>query len=122
VSRRLVILDRDGVINRDSDEFVKSPDEWQPIEGSIEAIARLSAAGFDVVVATNQSGVGRKLIDSVALEAIHRKMQGAVREAGGDISKIARITLTMAAIAGNREPVFLRKYHISLVCLCSAFL
>lgn len=88
MSRRLVILDRDGVINRDSDEFVKSPDEWQPIEGSIEAIARLSAAGFDVVVATNQSGVGRKLIDSVALEAIHRKMQGAVREAGGDISKI----------------------------------
>ena len=88
MSGRLVILDRDGVINHDSDEFIKSPDEWQAIDGSIEAIARLSAAGFDVAVASNQSGVGRKLIDLPVLEAIHSKMLRAVREAGGDIAKI----------------------------------
>ena len=63
MARRLVILDRDGVINHDSDEFIKSPDEWQPIAGSLEAIGRLSSAGFDIAVATNQSGVGRKLLD-----------------------------------------------------------
>jgi D-glycero-D-manno-heptose 1,7-bisphosphate phosphatase len=83
-----VILDRDGVINRDSDAFIKSPDEWQPIDGSIEAIGRLSAAGFDVAVATNQSGVARKLIDLPTLEAIHEKMRRQVREAGGDVLAI----------------------------------
>ncbi len=88
MSRRLVILDRDGVINHDSDEFIKSPDEWQPIAGSLEAIARLSAAGFEVAVATNQSGIGRKLLDEPTLESIHRKMQAAVHAAGGDIGKI----------------------------------
>jgi D-glycero-D-manno-heptose 1,7-bisphosphate phosphatase len=88
VSRRLVILDRDGVINRDSDEFVKSPAEWIPLDGSIEAIAMLSGAGFDVAVATNQSGIGRGLLDRPALVAIHDKMRRSVSEAGGDIGKI----------------------------------
>ncbi|MDA0678784.1 MAG: D-glycero-beta-D-manno-heptose 1,7-bisphosphate 7-phosphatase [Proteobacteria bacterium] len=88
MSRRLVILDRDGVINHDSDDFIKSPAEWLPIDGSIEAISRLSAAGFDVAVATNQSGVGRKYIDRPTLEAIHDKMRRAVRDAGGDITRI----------------------------------
>lgn len=88
MSGRLVILDRDGVINHDSDAFVKSPSEWQPIEGSIEAIADLSNAGFTVAVATNQSGVGRKLIDMPTLEAIHRKMRQAVTDAGGDLGRI----------------------------------
>jgi len=88
VSRRLVILDRDGVINHDSDDFIKSPDEWRPIEGSLEAIAALSAAGFEVAVASNQSGVGRKLIDRPTLEAIHGKMRAAVRAAGGDIGRL----------------------------------
>jgi D-glycero-D-manno-heptose 1,7-bisphosphate phosphatase len=88
VSGRLVILDRDGVINHDSDDFIRTPDEWRPIEGSIEAIARLSSAGFDVAVATNQSGVGRKYLDLPTLEAIHNKMRRAVRAAGGDINKI----------------------------------
>ena len=88
MSRRLVILDRDGVINRDSREFIKSPDEWLPIEGSLEAIGMLSAAGFEVAVASNQSGVGRKLIDRPVLEAIHRKMRRLAREAGGDIGRI----------------------------------
>jgi D-glycero-D-manno-heptose 1,7-bisphosphate phosphatase len=88
LSGGLVILDRDGVINHDSDEFVKSPSEWQPIDGSIEAIAELSNAGFTVAVATNQSGVGRKLIDLPALEAIHKKMRQAVTDAGGDLGRI----------------------------------
>ena len=88
MSRRLVILDRDGVINHDSPDFIKSPDEWLPIDGSPEAIGTLSAAGFDVAVASNQSGVGRKLLDKPTLEAIHDKMLAIVREAGGDISQI----------------------------------
>jgi D-glycero-D-manno-heptose 1,7-bisphosphate phosphatase len=88
LSGRLVILDRDGVINHDSDEFVKSPSEWEPIDGSIEAIAELSNAGFTVAVATNQSGIGRKMIDMPALEAIHKKMRQAITDAGGDLGRI----------------------------------
>lgn len=88
MSGGLVILDRDGVINRDSEAFVKTPDEWEPIEGSLKAIADLSSAGFEIAVASNQSGVGRKIIDRPALEAIHNKMRRLVREAGGDIGKI----------------------------------
>ena len=75
---RLVILDRDGVINVDSDRFIKHPDEWQPIPGSLEAITLLNQAGFRVVVATNQSGVGRGLFDMVTLNAIHQKMMDAL--------------------------------------------
>jgi D-glycero-D-manno-heptose 1,7-bisphosphate phosphatase len=85
---RLVILDRDGVINHDSPEFIKSPAEWRPIDGSIEAISRLSSAGFVVAVASNQSGVARKLLDRPTLEAIHDKLREAVREVGGDLGRI----------------------------------
>lgn len=88
MSVRLVILDRDGVINHDSDEFVKTPDEWLPIEGSIAAIARLSAAGFTVTIATNQSGIGRKLIEPSALDAMHEKLQTLVKDAGGSVDRI----------------------------------
>jgi D-glycero-D-manno-heptose 1,7-bisphosphate phosphatase len=89
LSRRLVILDRDGVINHDSEGFVKTPAEWLPIDGSIEAIARLSNAGFTVAVATNQSGIGRKLLDIPALDAMHGKLRTLVRDAGGDLDRIA---------------------------------
>ena len=89
MSRRLVILDRDGVINHDSDEFVKTPAEWLPIDGSINAIARLSQAGFTVAVATNQSGVGRKIFDESALDAMHDKLRSLVRDAGGEVDRIA---------------------------------
>src|SRR5512134_864821 len=82
---KLVILDRDGVINHDSDEFIKSPDEWKPIPGSLEAIAHLTQAGYRVVVATNQSGIGRGLLDMGALNAINDKMCKAVIQAGGRI-------------------------------------
>ena len=66
---KLVILDRDGVINHDSDQFIKSPDEWRAVPGSLEAIARLNHAGYRVVVATNQSGIGRGLFDMAMLNA-----------------------------------------------------
>src|SRR5699024_3870799 len=71
---RLVILDRDGVINEDADDYIKSADEWRPIAGSLKAIARLKSAGYTVAVATNQSGIGRGLFDEEALRAMHAKM------------------------------------------------
>ena len=85
---KLVILDRDGVINADSDQFIKSPAEWKAIPGSLEAIARLTQAGARVVVATNQSGIGRGLFDMDTLNAIHEKMHRAVRAQGGRIDAI----------------------------------
>lgn len=82
---KLVILDRDGTINHDSDHFIKSPAEWRPIAGSLEAIARLTQAGYRVVVATNQSGIARGLFDTATLIAIHDTMQRAAGLAGGRI-------------------------------------
>ena len=85
---KLVILDRDGVINYDSDQFIKNPEEWKPLPGSLEAIARLNQAGYRVVVATNQSGVARGLFDMPTLNAIHDKMHKAVALAGGKIDAV----------------------------------
>ena len=85
---KLVILDRDGVINQDSDAYIKSPDEWKPIPGSLEAIARLTQSGHHVVVATNQSGVGRGLFEMATLNAIHDKMHRVVGQAGGRIEAV----------------------------------
>jgi len=85
---KLIILDRDGVINQDSAQFIKSPEEWRPIAGSLEAIARLNQWGYRVVVATNQSGIGRGLFDMDTLNAIHDKMNRAVAQAGGRIDSI----------------------------------
>ena len=85
---KLVILDRDGVINVDSERFIKSVDEWKPIPGSLEAIARLYGAGYRVAVATNQSGIERGLLDMNTLNAIHTKMLKAVQQAGGHIDVI----------------------------------
>jgi D-glycero-D-manno-heptose 1,7-bisphosphate phosphatase len=85
---KLIILDRDGVINQDSDAYIKHPDEWQPIEGSLEAIARLSRAGYRVFVATNQSGLARGLFDIETLNQIHQKMVDAVQQVGGHIEGI----------------------------------
>jgi len=85
---KIVILDRDGVINHDSDEYIKHPDEWHPIDGSLEAIARLTQAGYRVVVATNQSGVGRALFEMDTLNAIHEKMLDAAANTGGRIDAI----------------------------------
>ena len=85
---QLIILDRDGVINEDSDEFIKSPSEWQPLRGSLEAIARLHRAGWQVVVATNQSGVARKLFSLDTLARIHETMHHRVIETGGMIDAV----------------------------------
>jgi D-glycero-D-manno-heptose 1,7-bisphosphate phosphatase len=81
-------LDRDGVINQDSDEYIKSVDEWEPIPGSIEAIADLSKAGYTVAVATNQSGISRGLFDEFELSAMHQKMCNLVEKEGGHISGV----------------------------------
>jgi D-glycero-D-manno-heptose 1,7-bisphosphate phosphatase len=85
---KLVILDRDGTINRASDEFVKSPEEWHPLPGSLEAISRLSHAGFHVVLATNQSGIGRGLFDMAALNSVHARMLKSLSAVGGRIDAI----------------------------------
>ncbi len=85
---KLIVLDRDGVINRESREFVKSADEWLPLPGSIEAIATLSQAGWRIVVATNQSGLARGLFTMGALNAMHAKMHRAVNHAGGRIDAV----------------------------------
>ncbi len=85
---KLVIIDRDGVINEDSDDYIKRPEEWRPLAGSLQAIARLVQAGWRIVVATNQSGVARGLFDLATLSAIHAKMHHAVAAAGGRIDAI----------------------------------
>lgn len=85
---KLIILDRDGVINYDSPAYIKSPDEWIPIPGSLEAISQLTQAGFTIVIASNQSGVGRGLYDEATLARIHTKMQDAVAKLGGRIDHI----------------------------------
>jgi D-glycero-D-manno-heptose 1,7-bisphosphate phosphatase len=86
--KRLVIIDRDGVINKDSSAFVKSADEWIALDGSILAIAALSKAGFTVAVASNQSGLARGLFDQAALDAMHKKLHNLVSEAGGHVDRI----------------------------------
>jgi D-glycero-D-manno-heptose 1,7-bisphosphate phosphatase len=85
---KLVVLDRDGTINYDSDQYIKSPAEWKPIPGSMEAIARLTQRGWRCVVATNQSGIARGLFDMATLNAIHAEMHRAVAQAGGRIDAI----------------------------------
>ena len=101
---RLIILDRDGVINEDSDEFIKSPAEWIPIPGSLAAIGRLQQAGFTVAIATNQSGVGRGYYSLDTLAAIHQKMLTAIAEYGGQIATIAFCPHTPDAGCTCRKP------------------
>jgi len=88
MSEKYILLDRDGVINHDSGDFIKSPEEWNAIDSSLQAIARLHQAGYKVVVITNQSGVGRGLYSDADLTAIHLKMQQQVEAAGGKIEQI----------------------------------
>jgi len=85
---KLVILDRDGVINQDSEQFIKNTTEWKPIPGSLEAIAKLNHAGYRVVVASNQSGIGRGLLDMGALNAINDRMYRALAQVGGRIDAL----------------------------------
>ncbi len=85
---RLIILDRDGTINFDRDDFVKSVDEWEAMPGTLDAIARLNQAGWRVVVATNQSGIGRGLYGVTELNAMHAKMHWQLAQAGGRIESV----------------------------------
>jgi len=98
---KLVILDRDGTINEASDEFVKSPDEWRPLPGALEAIARLNHAGFQVVVVSNQAGLGRGLLDMVQINAMHAKMHK-----------------MLAAVGGRVEAIFLCPHTPEEACTC----
>jgi D-glycero-D-manno-heptose 1,7-bisphosphate phosphatase len=118
--KRLVILDRDGVINLDSAKFIKNPAEWKPIPGSLDAIARLNQAGFRVVVATNQSGVARGLFDMATLNSINDKMLDMVFQAGGRIDAVFYCPHAAEQVCACRKPntgLFLeiaQRYNISL--------
>lgn len=101
---KLIILDRDGVINQDSDQFIKNPEEWKPIPGSLDAIARLNHAGYRVVVASNQSGIGRGLFDMGALNAINDKMYRALAQVGGRIDALFYCPHAAEADCDCRKP------------------
>lgn len=104
-TKKLIILDRDGVINHDSDDYIKSPEEWRPIHGSLEAIAALHRAGYTVVVVTNQSGVGRGMYSEATLAAIHEKMLAAVEAAGGRLARIFYCPHSPEAGCDCRKPL-----------------
>jgi D-glycero-D-manno-heptose 1,7-bisphosphate phosphatase len=101
---KLAILDRDGVINFDSDNFIKSPSEWRPIPGSIEAIARLNQHGYRIAVASNQSGIGRGLFDMATLNAINDKMMELVFRQGGRIDAVFFCPHTPSEECNCRKP------------------
>ena len=101
---KLVILDRDGVINQDSDEYIKTEDEWIPIPGSLESIARLNHAGIRVVVATNQSGIGRGLIAPEDLNRMHAKFQRSLARVGGHVDGIFFCPHTPEVKCACRKP------------------
>ena len=101
---KLIVLDRDGVINHDSDHYIKAPEEWRPVPGSLEAIARLNHAGYRVVVATNQSGIGRGLFDMAMLNAIHEKMHKALSHVGARLDAVFFCPHTADARCECRKP------------------
>ncbi len=101
---KLIILDRDGVINHDRDDYVKSPDEFVPIEGSLEAIARLNEVGFHVVVATNQAGLAKGLFDMATLNAMHEKLYKQLAVVGGRVDAIFFCPHTDADGCDCRKP------------------
>ncbi len=117
---KLIILDRDGVINLDSDQFIKKPEEWKPIPGSLEAIARLNQADYRVVVSTNQSGIGRGLFDMPTLNAIHDKMHKACALAGARIDAVFYCPHTAESHCNCRKPgtgmleEIAERYNVSL--------
>ncbi len=101
---KLIILDRDGTINEDREDFVKSADEWVPIAGALDAIARLNHAGWHTVLATNQSGLGRGLFDMATLNAIHLKMNEMLAGCGGRIDAVFFCPHTETEGCGCRKP------------------
>src|SRR6185436_12846358 len=101
---RLVILGRDGILNVDREDHVKSPDEWQPLPGALEAVARLNHAGWHVVVATNQSGIGRGMIDMTSVNAVHLHMMKLLMEKGGRIDAVFFCPHTASEQCECRKP------------------
>lgn len=110
---KLIVLDRDGVINEDLERPVSSPDEWVPIAGSLEAIARLHQNGWNIAVATNQSGIGRGLLELGTLHEIHRRMHEMVNQAGGKIDVVAFCPHTDVDDCACRKPAPGMLYTIS---------
>ena len=102
---KLVILDRDGTINEDSADYVKSPEEWTPLPGALEAIARLNHGGWHVVIASNQSGLGRGLFDVSTLNAMHAKMHGLLAEVGARIDAVFYCPHAPDAACHCRKPL-----------------
>ena len=102
---KLIILDRDGTINEDRDDFVKSPDEWVPIPGALEAIARLNHAGWHTVIASNQSGLGRGTFDMATLNAVHTKMNQALAKHGGRIDAVFFCPHAPQEVCACRKPL-----------------
>jgi D-glycero-D-manno-heptose 1,7-bisphosphate phosphatase len=117
---KLVILDRDGTINHDSDQYIKSPAEWKPIDGSLDAIARLTQRGYRVVVATNQAGIARGLFDTSTLIQIHDLLQHAAAQAGGRIDAFFFCPHAAEAACDCRKPKpgmlleVARRFNVSL--------
>ncbi len=117
---KLIILDQAGVINQSSDTFIKTPDEWIPIPGSLEAIAQLTHSGYRVVIATNQSGIGRGLLDMATYNAINDKMYKAVNHVGGRIDAIFFCPHTGADQCSCRKPAtglfdeIMQRYGVNL--------
>ena len=117
---KLIILDRDGVINYGSPQFIKHPNEWKPLPGSLEAIARLVQADYRVVVVTNQSGIGRGLFNMLTLNAIHDKMHKMVVQAAGRIDAIFYCPHAEKADCACRKPktgmleAIATRYNVSL--------
>lgn len=101
---KLVILDRDGTINHDSADYIKSPDEWLPLPGALEAVARLNHAGWHVVLASNQSGLGRGLFEVSDLNAIHAKLQQQLQALGGRVDAIFYCPHTPEEACHCRKP------------------
>ena len=102
---KLIILDRDGTLNEDRDDFVKSPEEWVPLPGALEAISRLNHAGWHTVLATNQSGLGRGLFDMASLNAMHLKMNQALAKLGGRIDAVFFCPHTPEEHCACRKPL-----------------
>jgi D-glycero-D-manno-heptose 1,7-bisphosphate phosphatase len=117
---KFVLMDRDGVINEDSPDFIKTPDEWIPLPGSLEAIALLHKHGFKIIVITNQSGLGRGLFDATALQLIHAKMAAMAEAQGGKIERIYYCPHVPEAGCPCRKPqpgllqAFARDYRVDL--------
>ncbi len=117
---KLIILDQTGVINQSSDAFIKTPEEWIPIPGSLDAIARLTHSGYRVVIAANQSGIGRGLLDMATYNAINDKMYKAVNQAGGRIDAIFFCPHTSVEKCSCRKPAtglldeIMQRYGVNL--------